>query len=386
MLCTQWVFSRNLQDVRRMNISKIEKVFSWIGDLWKIFGVIVLLLIMGHYSIGALMFVKAKILDVSDDYYTSVSGKYELSEDEWKTLKKLATPNFRSEPYYHFRSREIHTQYFNIDSEGIRYTKKEPTPKADSKKVWLFGGSTMWGHQVSDWHTIPSYLQSRLGQNYDVYNFGETSYVSTQELNFLLYQIALENIPDIVIFYDGVNDGYGGTYSPAIPRHLQTLGRMSSTNLIIDLYSRSHYFSLTRYLNEKHQTLLWNEKIESKVNENVKKVVPFYEAHIKQAKALSKEYGFKVFFFWQPNSSSLTKKYLHSYETKVIDNTSEMLMKSQQQVYLHAKQKFSNREAENIYFLGDIFNESNELIYMDWCHLSPMGNDTIANEIYKHIR
>ena len=35
-------------------------------------------------------------------------------------------------------------------------------------------------------------------------------------------------------------------------------------------------------------------------------------------------------------------KYLHSYETKVIDNTSEMLMKSQHQVYLYAKQKFSN--------------------------------------------
>jgi len=75
-------------------------------------------------------------------------------------------------------------------------------------------------------------------------------------------------------------------------------------------------------------------------------------------------------------------KYLHSYETKVIDNTSEMLMKSQHQVYLYAKQKFSNREDENIYFLGDVFNDSNELIYMDWCHLLPMGNDIITNERY----
>ncbi len=67
----------------------------------------------------------------------------------------------------------------------------------------MFGGSTLWGTGVKDEHTIPSFLQSFLGKDYDVYNYGETGYVSMQELNYLLHMLAKGNIPEAVIFYDG---------------------------------------------------------------------------------------------------------------------------------------------------------------------------------------
>ena len=117
------------------------------------------------------------------------------------------------EPYYHWKQFEHVGKYINIDASGVRKTVKDPNVKG-GKKIFMFGGSTLWGHGSPDESTIPSIVQSHLGDAYEVYNFGEDGFVSTQELNYLLYQLSLGNIPDAVIFYDGVNDGYAGTILP----------------------------------------------------------------------------------------------------------------------------------------------------------------------------
>jgi lysophospholipase L1-like esterase len=180
----------------------------------------------------------------------------------------------------------------------------------------MFGGSTLWGHGSPDESTIPSLVQSILGDTYDVYNYGEDGFVSTQELNYLLYQLSLGNIPDVVIFYDGVNDGYAGAYSPAIPRDPQNL-RMDylnkSENGFVQWIAQSNYNKFAKYIVRKMRggnsgSEEWDKKIKPDIRTNASNVVRMYEAHIKQVQALAKEYKFKVFFFWQPNLFSLTKK------------------------------------------------------------------------------
>jgi hypothetical protein len=63
----------------------------------------------------------------------------------------------------------------------------------------------MWGSGVDDQNTIPS-LFARSHPQFDVYNLGESGYVARQSLNFLLNMYAQSIHPDVVIFYDGVND------------------------------------------------------------------------------------------------------------------------------------------------------------------------------------
>lgn len=67
------------------------------------------------------------------------------------------------------------------------------------------------GTNARDTFTIPSLLARAVegrGINVEIINFGETGYVSTQEVITLLLQLRQGNVPDIVIFYDGVNDTY----------------------------------------------------------------------------------------------------------------------------------------------------------------------------------
>ena len=119
----------------------------------------------------------------------------------------------------------------------------------DAKTIFMFGGSTLWGTGSPDRNTIPSELQALLGPEYDIYNFGETGYVSTQELNYLLHRLSLGDIPDTVIFYDGVNDGYAGAYSPSIPRDPQNLReekKITNRTLadLASLFTKSNYYQL----------------------------------------------------------------------------------------------------------------------------------------------
>jgi len=264
----------------------------------------------------------------------------------------------------------------------------------------MFGGSTMWGSGAPDAHTIPSILQSLLGENYDVYNFGEKGYVSTQELNYLLLLLAHDRKPDLVIFYDGVNDGFAGVYSPAIPRDPQVLrdryrrdeetrSRGPWLRSVSAIYEASNYprlvdFARRRIGNRGSSTELWDASVVDRIDENSDAVTKMYEAHITQVRAIADAYAFKPLFFWQPNLFSLTRR-VNEFEQGVIDRASLVWVRSQQAVCASAKKRFSGREHEGVYFLGNVFDDIAEPIYVDWNHVGPNGNAIIAKEMARAI-
>lgn len=372
------------------SIHRTEKIFSVIGYVSNVIGTMVLLIIVGNLLASISIHVinsgpefkgdKRETLPVYDDYPNSA--------EFWKEQKHTRKKHF--EPYYHWRRDGFKGKYINVSDDGVRRTIA-PINHDDAKKLFMFGGSTMWGYGSKDEHTIPSFLQSMLGKEHKIYNYGETAYVSTQELNVLLQQLAKGNIPDAVIFYDGVNDGYAGAYSPAIPRDVQKL-RMryknrykKKDNTFISLYNASKIKKLIDLIAKDESTEKWDNEVSPKIKLNSLSVVNLYEAHIKQVKALGKEYGFKTFFFWQPNLFSGTRNVL-PYEEAITQQASPVFVESQNQVYLDAKSAFFNRENEKIFFLGDIFNQINEPIYIDWCHIGPNGNEIVARWMYDNIK
>ena len=105
-------------------------------------------------------------------------------------------------------------EYINVDTAGLRITPA-PTPPAPASTrpltVFMFGGSTLWGTGARDAFTIPALVASELrhaGLNVEVTNFGESGYVSTQSLVALLLELRADRRPDVVVFYDGVNDTF----------------------------------------------------------------------------------------------------------------------------------------------------------------------------------
>lgn len=81
------------------------------------------------------------------------------------------------------------------------------TAEAEGAKgapVFFFGGSTMWGTGARDQETIPSYYSRIAGR--PTRNFGESGYVAHQNLEMLLWVLQEGERPAAVVFYDGVND------------------------------------------------------------------------------------------------------------------------------------------------------------------------------------
>lgn len=78
----------------------------------------------------------------------------------------------------------------------------------------------MYGTAVPDWGTIPFYLSRDLNAGSKdcvfVSNFGVEGYVTDQEVILLTELLKAGEHPDIVIFYDGVNDSLMA-WSPSGP-------------------------------------------------------------------------------------------------------------------------------------------------------------------------
>src|SRR5262249_15615947 len=69
--------------------------------------------------------------------------------------------------------------------------------------------SSLWGFGARDDQTIPSLLARELFEqewNVQIRNLAEIGYVSTQEVVALVRELQSGYRPDVVIFYDGVND------------------------------------------------------------------------------------------------------------------------------------------------------------------------------------
>ena len=112
-------------------------------------------------------------------------------------------------PYVYWRRQAYESPYINIDGRGIRRTWQSGPETIPKRRIFVFGGSAVWGSGARDEFTIPSTLAKTLGQagvDAEVTNFGESGYVSTQELLTLLLELREGNVPDVAIFYNGPND------------------------------------------------------------------------------------------------------------------------------------------------------------------------------------
>ena len=99
----------------------------------------------------------------------------------------------RWEPYVYWRRLPCSGSYINVDAAGLRRTWAPPArPGRRPLRIFFFGGSAAWGTGVRDEHTVPSELARYLaaaGIDAEVVNYGETGYVSTQDVIALLREL-----------------------------------------------------------------------------------------------------------------------------------------------------------------------------------------------------
>ena len=291
---------------------------------------------------------------------------------------------------------EWHGNYVNTDDTGMgtwRRTINPPSGPCEKRtSVWMFGGSTLYGTGVPDWATLPSYLSHELNNGMrscvSVTNLGVEGYVTNQELILLIEQLKAGRHPDVVIFYDGVNDAYAGAISPGIPSAHMTFEAIkarvegsiaSRLDFLRDAYSlrlaRIAVGSLRRAGSAAPSVAGSRAKAVA--------VLDNYEANLRIARALGEAYNFKVYCFWQP-AVVFGRKPLVPFEQKLGNFDGTRTFRVLAAVYQEAESRASS--TRSFVFLGSTFDSVKEPLYIDrWMHLSPLGNELIAQAIAERM-
>jgi hypothetical protein len=255
----------------------------------------------------------------------------------------------------------------------------------NSKKVYFFGGSTMWGVGARDDGTIPSEFAAATG--FWSENFGEFAYTAHQDLMLLVQLLQDGHRPDIVVFYDGVNDVEAKCRRESTPNShaLEAIinSRLSDTELPATTFS--HYFAP-----------LWHvaTRIKSKLIPAVAqaKAVEHYDCDSRPEKAT--KIAENLVGDWQ-----MAKHFVELYGGRFIGILQPVLYFSQTRVdQLVVTDPELRAQFQAVYPLvgrrmaedGGFHNrvralDVDEYVYVDFCHLSPNGNRLIATQIAKLI-
>jgi len=310
---------------------------------------------------------------------------------------RLAKP-YRYVPFRISEVEEWHGKYFNNDAHLTGVWRRTPIAAtgckgSPTKSVWIFGGSTVYGTGVPDWGTIASYLVADMNRDrqacVEVTNFGDESYVSTQELLLLMEQLKRGARPDVVIFYDGFNDAHVGMTDgdPWSAHYGQETIRERAEGTW-----RGRLDFLDRRCTARVLALAWRlvkgrgeAASDQAMRAKAAVVLDNYEANEQMARALGEAYHFKFYGFWQP-MLFYGHKPLDGFERQIKDFDAKSKARFDARPVVVAYGEAERRAAAGrIVSLAGIFDGVAEPVYIDEAHLAPRGNELVAEEIAKRM-
>ena len=304
-------------------------------------------------------------------------------------------------PFVVWGVRKWHGKFINTDDTEMGTWRRtiqamsEICKNTAVRRVWVFGGSTVYGIGTPDWATIPSYLARELNTDptacIEVTNLGVEGYVTNQEEILLSQQLKAARKPDIAIFYDGVNESLVGGFSPGIPtahwnfEMIKTRVENGADSKQV-LLNYSHLFQLTRVLLESYGQNGIPRISDGELAARAQATLKNYEANLRLVHILASAYGFKTYFFWQPVLAWGAKP-LVPFEQELKEARSQELggrvHAGLRAVYQEAETR--SAASESFIFLGHVFDKIQGPIYIDEFHLDPHGNQIIAHAIAQAV-
>ena len=297
------------------------------------------------------------------------------------------------EPYVYWRRGPFSSATINIEPDGLRRTWQPPDAGESPMRIFLYGGSAMWGTGARDDYTIASQLARALhaaGTPAEVTNWGESGYVSTQELIALQLELRSGNVPDLVILYDGANDlfasyqhGVAGwpqnefnrttEFNLSNPRRLGAILKLSARSLLLNL-------SLTRAIRSVLYNATGGNSSPTELQAAADPVLleqslRSYHGNLALVQALSDAYGFRTLFYWQP--TVFGKARLTPYEA-----AQRQQFKRLQAFFENAPAELNKLNAESADFrvrdLSGVFGNREEPAFIDWVHTGEWANGVVA--------
>ena len=388
----------------------MSTIWRHIRDAWLILGATLLMLCVVEIAFSLAFAVKDRLSPPGPSSAASPAQADAYPDSSWVAqyydeFERASAA--RWEPYLYWRRRPFQGAHINVDESGIRRTISPPDTlpgASDPLRIHMFGGSAMWGTGARDAFTIPSILArelARRGLAVEITNFGESGYVSTQEVIALMRQLQAGERPDLVIFYDGVNDMYSAYQQQVAGIPQNEFNRVEEFNLsqpeklrpraIMTLRDTARSLASTRFA----KWLLLETGILHRPSFAVRpmpgagiapsrsalatSVVDTYRSNIDLVRALGEQYRFQHLFYWQPTVFEKTR--LTGYESAEqaklapVENFAREVRDALSRSGLATMPEYSFAD------LGPIFADVREPVFVDWCHLGESGNETIARRM-----
>jgi hypothetical protein len=312
------------------------------------------------------------------------------AQSYWREHEAVTT---KYEPYVAWRSGSFQGEMIQIDAEGFRVTPGAVCNDG-AYLVFVLGGSAVWGHGSPDWGTIPAYLQAELGQIRPepicVHNLGEKAFVSTQGLVTLELQLQQGHIPDLVIFYDGVNDVAATFDNGEAGSHLdvQRMRTLLAQEVTLRQWLRTTA-SFQLFQRGVQKVGLLPGGLEGGTALSAPEVTRLadmtavaYRTNYELVAALARHYGFDYYFFWQP-VITMSNKVLTAEEKAIHDRVPADFAQWYAATYQQVEEIAAAHE--RMIYWAHIFDTQTELVWLDLVHVTPEANRIIAQEMVATI-
>ena len=281
--------------------------------------------------------------------------------------------------YYGWRRKDFKGETITI-ADGIRTTYPyQKVNNTDSIKTVLFlGGSTIWGTGVDDLHTIPSYFNKKNNSNYNSINLGESGYSAYQSLEYLRLQILNGLSPDFIISYDGVNNSPSNLPGPfhharenqlkqilkGADRHQKVFHFMKYTRTLLAQFRQESPPAIKKPISSNRNISAATELLDSW--SEMKKIANYQKA--------------EFICILQPNiyAGNPDINNLKNIELRKLDYTyyRDVRILLQTEKYLHLENNFID--------LTQAFDNMPNT-YVDFCHVSSLGNEKIVDLLLEFI-
>jgi len=376
---------------------RFQRVLSVLQTCWSILGItlVVILILEAGFRITFAIRDRLTAQPVPDRrVLTEGYGGETWPIQHYRELEQIEE---RWQPYVYFRPKPFQGQTITIGPDGLRATWQPPAPGTDQPvsehvKLLMLGGSSLWGFGARDDQTIPSLVARLLhekGRRVEVRNLSEIGYVSTQELIALCQELQAGYRPDVVVFFDGVNDTTSallereaGVSTNEVNRRnefnlLQSAPRLTAAlgaRLLKD--SGSYRFAQAVRLRLSRGAAASNAvPSEEAIRALAAQVAAHYAANVKIVETLARGYGFRPLFFWQPVVFTKPKPTLFEREEVAKYAWAESTFRA---VYGKIHDSAELQADPAFHDISDIFVDEENLIFIDYCHTTESANARIA--------
>jgi lysophospholipase L1-like esterase len=295
-----------------------------------------------------------------------------------------------------------------INSRGFRGEEFDDTKKPGITRIVTLGSSSTFGYYDRDHETYPYYLEQQLNEalgptgKVEVINFG-IPHLRSEEILALFYTEVLPLHPDIVTFYEGVNDAARGNPSVNEHEHQRKTTERQNQSAITPLKAAygiaRDRLIMVAFLDSIRQNMLAEPTFHSRqVEQHMAGTSEHFIGNIDKLYRECQQHGIRFLVLKQQAKSHLVKEtdmkgITYAQEVQMIQDklTREGAIKTRELHLLTHSMLTTDLEkwaaSNQVPFVNvqKVLDQDRDVL-LSWVHLSPRGNRMIASALTDEIK